>query len=259
MRFYTITHTQQLMHLYPTNITNKNYMLKKLFNKKQKIWHISDTHSFHNLLTIPEGIDIVIHSGDCSNTKYHFRNEPEIRAFIDWYSALPIKTKIYVAGNHDTSIEGGFVTRKDFLDNGILYLENDTAIVNGIKIFGSPYTPQFGQWAFMKARHKLDRIWKGAIEDDTHIIVVHGPPKGILDSSYDRNNLIEHCGDKSLMNRVMEVKPKLMLFGHIHNCKDIINAGTRTIPGLDTIFSNGSVVTDGKFGKLSSHGNIFEI
>jgi len=49
------------------------------------------------------------------------------------------------------------------------------------------------------------------------------------------------------------------MFGHIHNCNDIINAGTRTIPGLDTIFSNGSVVTDGKFGKLSSNGNIFEI
>jgi Icc-related predicted phosphoesterase len=75
----------------------------------------------------------------------------------------------------------------------------------------------------------------------------------------DRAGLMEHCGDKSLMNRVMEVKPKFMMFGHIHNCKDIINAGTRTTPGLDTIFSNGSVVTDGKFGKLSSNGNVFEI
>jgi len=61
------------------------------------------------------------------------------------------------------------------------------------------------------------------------------------------------------MNRVMGVKPKLMLFGHIHNNKDIVNAGTRKVPGLDTIFSNGSVVTDGKFGRLSSNGNIFEL
>jgi hypothetical protein len=50
-----------------------------------------------------------------------------------------------------------------------------------------------------------------------------------------------------------------MLFGHIHNCDDVINSGTRTVDGLDTIFSNGSVVTDGKFGRLSSNGNIFEI
>jgi Icc-related predicted phosphoesterase len=234
-------------------------MLKKLFNKKQKIWHISDTHSFHNLLTIPEGIDIVIHSGDCSNTKYHFRNEPEIRAFIDWYSALPIKTKIYVAGNHDTSIEGGFVTRKDFLDNGILYLENDTAIVNGIKIFGSPYTPMFNNWSFMKERNKLDIMWNESIPDDSDIVIVHGPPKGVLDLSYNRYGNLEFCGDESLMNKLQKVKPKLMLFGHIHNNEDIINAGTRVVYGLDTIFSNGSVVTDGKFGKLSSNGNVFEI
>jgi hypothetical protein len=57
----------------------------------------------------------------------------------------------------------------------------------------------------------------------------------------------------------MEVNPKLMLFGHLHNNKDIVNAGTRKVYGLDTIFSNGSVVTDGKFGKLSSQGNIFEL
>ena len=111
----------------------------------------------------------------------------------------------------------------------------------------------------MKDRNKLERIWRGAIPDDADIIVVHGPPKGVLDLSYDRNNLMERCGDKSLMNRVMEVKPKLMLFGHIHNCKDIVNAGTRKVFGLDTIFSNGSVVTDGKFGKLTSNGNIFEL
>jgi hypothetical protein len=50
-----------------------------------------------------------------------------------------------------------------------------------------------------------------------------------------------------------------MLFGHLHDNKDIINAGTRTVRGLNTVFSNGSVVTDGKFGKLSSNGNILEI
>jgi len=224
-----------------------------------KILHISDTHTYHGLLTMPDGIDMIIFSGDCSNPRDPYNNEPEVRAFIDWFGGLPIKNKLFVAGNHDTSIERGLVTKSDFNDCGIHYLENETIEIEGLKIFGSPYTPQFGQWAFMKARHKLDRIWKGAIEDDTHIIVVHGPPKGILDSSYDRKNLIENCGDKSLMNRVMEVNPKLMLFGHIHNCKDILNAGTRTIPGLDTIFSNGSVVTDGKVGRLSSHGNVFEI
>ena len=224
-----------------------------------KIWHISDTHTYHELLQIPEGIDMVIHSGDCSNPRDPYNNEPEVRRFIDWFGDLPIKHKIYVAGNHDTSIEKGLVTDDDFDQKHIHYLENETIEIEGIKIFGSPYTPQFGQWAFMKARHKLDRIWQIAIEDDTNIIVVHGPPRGMLDLSYDRDGRMEYCGDKSLMNKVKELEPKLMLFGHIHNTDDIINAGTRTIPGLDTIFSNGSVVTDRKFGKLSSNGNIFEL
>jgi Icc-related predicted phosphoesterase len=70
---------------------------------------------------------------------------------------------------------------------------------------------------------------------------------------------MEFCGCESLRKRIHQIKPKLVLFGHIHNCEDIINSGTRTIPFLDTIFSNGTVVTDGKFGRVSSNGNIFEI
>lgn len=224
-----------------------------------KIWHISDTHTFHELLEVPEGIDMVIFSGDCSNPRDPYNNEPEVRRFIDWFSTLPIEYKIFVAGNHDTSIEKRLVTNQDFLSNGIIYLENEHVIIDGIKIFGSPYTPQFGQWSFMKARHKLDAVWSNAIHDDTDIIVVHGPPKGCLDLSYDRSGNLGFCGDKSLLNRVLQVIPKLMLFGHIHNCEDIINAGTLQRSYLQTIFSNGSVVTDNEFGRLSSNGNIFEI
>lgn len=224
-----------------------------------KIWHISDTHTFHTLLEIPEGIDMVIHSGDCSNPRDPYTNEPEIREFIDWFCNLPIKYKIFVAGNHDTSIEKKLVTKEDFSKHGVIYLENETVEIEGLNIFGSPHTPMFGNWAFMKHRHKLDRIWDKAIPDNADIIICHGPPKGILDLSYDRNNLIERCGDKSLMNRIYEVQPKLVLFGHIHNNKDIVNAGTRVVYDLDTVFSNGSVVTDGKFGRLSSNGNIINI
>ena len=224
-----------------------------------KIWHISDTHTFHGLLQVPEGIDMVIFSGDCSNPRDPYTNEQEVRNFITWFDSLEIKHKIFVAGNHDTSIEKGLITKDNFDQCCIHYLENTHTIIEGIKIFGSPHTPDFGSWAFMKARHKLDRIWDKAIDDDTDIIIVHGPPKGVLDKSYDRRGNMESCGDKSLLNKVNKVQPKLMLFGHIHNCDDIINAGIFKFSTYDTLFSNGSVVTDGKFGKLSSNGNILEI
>ena len=224
-----------------------------------KIWHISDTHTFHDLLEIPQGVDMVIHSGDCSNPRDPYNNEPEVRKFIDWFSSLDIKYKVYVAGNHDTSIERGLVTKDDFDQNGIYYLENTSIEIEGLKIFGSPHTPLFGNWAFMKARHKLDRVWNNAIPDDSDIVVVHGPPMGVLDLSYNRNGRLERCGDKSLMNKLKMVKPKFMMFGHIHNNEDIVNTGTRKVYGLDTTFSNGSVVTDRKFGKVTSNGNIFEL
>jgi Icc-related predicted phosphoesterase len=224
-----------------------------------QIWHVSDTHTYHDLLEIPSNIDMVIHSGDCSNPRDPYSNEPEVRNFIDWFKTLPIKHKIYVAGNHDTSIEKRLVTKKDFEDYNIIYLENDYITIEGIKIFGSPHTPQFGYWAFMKDRSKINRVWEN-VDNDVDIFVVHGPPKGILDLSYSREGVLEYCGCNALKKHILNrIKPKLCLFGHIHNTEDIINAGTLKLSDYTTIFSNGSVVTDRKFGKLTSNGNIFEI
>jgi len=224
-----------------------------------KIWHISDTHTFHNLLEIPENIDMVIHSGDATNPKEPYSNKVEMENFISWFSQLPIKYKVFVAGNHDVSIEKKLITQLDFNSKGIIYLENSFIEIEGLKIWGSPITPTFGiGWAFNKNRAKTHEVWK-QIPDDTDIVVVHGPPKGMLDLSYNRENELELCGDNSLTKRMLDLKPKLCLFGHIHNFKDIINAGTKKLSIMDTIFSNGSVVTDGKFGKLSSNGNIFDL
>src|ERR1700739_4196239 len=135
-----------------------------------KIWHISDTHTYHGLLEVPKNIDIVIFSGDCSNPKDPYKNEQEVRNFIYWYSKLDIKYKIFIAGNHDTSIERGFILKFDFTSNGIIYLENEFVTIDNIKIFGSPYTPTYGEgWAFNKARDKTSRIWE-TIPDDTDIV-----------------------------------------------------------------------------------------
>lgn len=223
-----------------------------------KIWHVSDTHTYHDQLKIPEEIDIVIFSGDCSNPRDKFENEKEVRNFITWFSLLSIKYKIFIAGNHDSSIEFGLIKKSDFEQAGIIYLENEYIEIEGLKIWGSPHTPTFGNWCFMKAREKINKIWE-TIPDDTDIIIVHGPPKGILDLSYNREGILEFCGCNALKKRVLKIEPKLMLFGHIHNCEDIINAGILKLSSYKTIFSNGSVVTDGKFGQLSSNGNILEI
>ena len=224
-----------------------------------KIWHISDTHTFHDLLEVPSGIDMVIFSGDCSNPIDPYTNEPEVRKFLSWFSLLPIKYKIFVAGNHDSSIEKGFVDRETFDNCGVIYLENEGIEIEGFKIWGSPFTPRYGHWAFMKSRDKIDRLWQH-IPDDTDILIVHGPPKGILDHSYTPQGEYERCGCNALKKHILNrINPKLVCFGHIHNAKDIINQGIALISGRNIVFSNGSVVEDGRFGKLSSNGNILKL
>ncbi len=224
-----------------------------------KILHVSDTHACHRLLTIPEGIDIIIFSGDESNYFDVFKNEPECKDFISWFGNLPIKYKVMIAGNHSAFISKHTKEFRELCNHyNIIYLENESIEIEGLKIWGSPYSPTFGNWYFMKARDKMQKLWEN-IPDDTDILVTHTPPKGCLDLSYNRNHQLEFCGCSNLLKHVFRIKPKLHLFGHIHNCDDIINAGTMKLAVLDTIFSNGSTVTDGKFGKLSSNGNIFEI
>ena len=222
----------------------------------KKLWHISDTHTYHKLLNVPEDVYLVVFSGDCSNPRDPAKNEKEVRDFIEWFGGLPIEHKIFVAGNHDTSIEKGLVTKEDFDKAGIIYLEDSYAVIDGVKLYGSPYTPTFGQgWAFNMDRSKLDELWS-EIDSDTDIIITHGPPKTILDVAYHKGE-IDHCGCNALKRHILgRIKPTLHLFGHIHNSEDVINAGVLKLSSYDTVFSNGSVVTDNKFGIVTSHGNL---
>ena len=225
---------------------------------KNKIWHFSDTHTFHELLK-EESCDIAIFSGDCSIPRDRYENKKEVLNFLDWYARVLSGYKIFVAGNHDVSVESGLITEADFLDRDIIYLKDEEVIVKGLKIYGSPWTPTFGSgWAFNRSRDKISRNWE-KIPEDVDIVVTHGPPKGILDLSYNRENILEFCGDLALKKRMLHIQPKLVCFGHIHNCDNITNQGYTQLATHNTIYSNGSVVKDGRFGTLSGNGNLFEI
>jgi len=223
-----------------------------------KVWHISDTHCNQDQLVIPSGIDMVIHSGDASNYRDTCRNESELRSFIDWFAALPIPTKIFVPGNHDTSLEKGLVTRDLIEGLGIRLLINEETSVDGLRIWGSPFTPRYGDWSYMKDRGTINRIWDN-IPEGLDILVTHGPPYGVLDATYDHHNKVALVGCSALRKRVTKVTPRFMLFGHVHSTDDIRNSGTRTVGGIPTVFSNGSCCDDGRMGIITSHGNVLEI
>ena len=184
---------------------------------------ISDTHNQHKLLTIPDA-DMIIHSGDSTSTG----TITEITEFCEWYGKLPHKYKILIAGNHDWGFQKKYKKCKQICeDNGIIYLQDSSIVIEGIKIHGSPQTPEYFGWAFNCWRTKreeelnyeyhggykwIGRYWK-LIPDDTDILITHGPPNGILDGL---ERTYENVGCVELMKKVLEIKPKYHIFGHIH-------------------------------------------
>lgn len=224
-----------------------------------KILAISDTHGFHEDFKDEDfkDVDMVIFSGDCSNSKGKTFNFPEVSRFLAWFEGLDVKYKIMVAGNHDTSIEAGLWNPKEF--KNIIYLQHESVEIEGLKIFGSPYTPEFFNWAFNVPRNKLDEYWKD-IPEGTDILVTHGPPLHVLDGvSIDGGFQVQHVGDETLLQHVKRVKPRFHLFGHIHNNGTCVNQGQYINSEHHTIFINASCVTDGHFNRgLTSKGVKFE-
>jgi Icc-related predicted phosphoesterase len=167
---------------------------------------LADTHGFHRRIKIPEG-DIVIFAGDiCS-----YGDLSELDDFNAFLGQLPHKYKIVVAGNHDVCLERYPEQSKSRLTNAI-YLQDQAITLLGIKFYGSPWQPQFMNWAFNLTPGKALREKWDLIPADTDILVTHGPPYGFGDTNAEG----EHVGDRELADAIGRVKPKIHVFGHIH-------------------------------------------
>ncbi|HLA95024.1 MAG TPA: metallophosphoesterase family protein, partial [Pyrinomonadaceae bacterium] len=168
----------------------------------------------HEQIAVPDG-DILIHSGDATKVG----NVEQIAAFNKWFSALPHKHKIFVAGNHDWLFEKNKSIARSLLDADIIYLQDSSVEIEGLKIYGSPWQPRFFDWAFNLNRGpEMAEKWK-LIPDDIDILITHGPPNGILDE-VPRSFGIEYSGCEELRKRVARIaslgRLKLHIFGHIH-------------------------------------------
>ncbi|MBC8109554.1 MAG: metallophosphatase domain-containing protein [Verrucomicrobia bacterium] len=171
-----------------------------------KIVCISDTHSHHLKVNVPEG-DLLLHAGDITKRG----TEGELAEFNYWIGTLPHKHKIIIAGNHDFICEEKPEVAESLITNAI-YLNDSGVEIEGLKIWGSPISPFFHDWAFNRQRGEdIKKHWD-LIPIGTDILITHGPPKDILDKTF----LKTHVGCEDLLHRIMLVKPKIHLFGHIH-------------------------------------------
>lgn len=184
---------------------------------------------------LPDG-DFLIFAGDACD--YGTLNELE--ATRDFLLRFNYDKIIWIAGNHDLCLEREPEKAKEVLKNEhIIYLENDLIEYKGLKIYGSPVTPVFIDWAFMMKHEARLQHWRQIHHLDIDILVTHSPSYGILDESYGSN-----LGCKYLREAVEKVMPKLHVFGHIHEAtgqtsmKEIIESRGGKWEDKDTIFVN---------------------
>jgi Icc-related predicted phosphoesterase len=191
---------------------------------------LSDTHELHREVDVPSG-DILIHAGDFTMFS---RNLRAIEDFNTWLGELPHQP-IVVPGNHEFFLERD-PSRRALLSNAIVLI-NESVEVYGLKIWASPVTPLVNTAFGMASAEDRKRLY-AQIPDDTDVLVTHGPPYGILDSTPESGF---HSGCRELFDAVMRVKPKLHVFGHVHGAYGIFQTD-------DTTFVNAAL--------LGVHGDI---
>lgn len=172
---------------------------------KVRLVLMSDTHGKHRDVEVPDG-DLLIHAGDFT---YFNGSTFAIRDFNDWLGELPHRSKVVVPGNHDS----GFIdpAYRELITKAIL-LVNEGTITEGLKIWGSPVTPN--DWgAFGPETAEERECLFSRIPEDTDVLITHGPPRGILDGASQQKR---PQGCDQVLAAVRRLRPQLHVFGHIH-------------------------------------------
>jgi Icc-related predicted phosphoesterase len=186
---------------------------------------ISDTHGLHGSLSIPDG-DVLVHAGDLTR---HGELD-ELLELNDFFAALPHRHKVVVAGNHDWCFQQLPEGCRELLSS-VIYLQDEAVTIDGVRFYGSPWQPRFFDWAFNLPRGPRLRAKWLQIPRDTDVLITHGPPQGIGDRTLEG----DQAGCADLREIVERIRPRLHIFGHIHE-----GAGAATLGR--TTFVNASSV-----------------
>lgn len=175
---------------------------------------ISDSHgTLPPSHTIPK-CDLLLIGGDICG--HHGTLDQSIwlhKEFKPWLENIQAKKIVGVAGNHDFIWEKAphLVPQLPWT-----YLQDSSCMYEGWKIYGSPWQLRFFDWAFNLDEPQLAARWR-LIPEDTDILLLHGPPKYFGDKvNRIRPGEDGFVGSPSLTEKIMEIKPKLVIFGHIH-------------------------------------------
>ncbi len=183
---------------------------------------IADLHGFYPKLP---GGDLLIVAGDMTSSD----KIPQWKEFYDWLMAQEYLKKVYIGGNHDNFLKScvslgdpQYRWLKHLQENPVddfegIYLCDSGTEFEGLKIWGTPWTPIFdGVNPECKAFMADDEFFLdqkfALIPRDIDILITHGPMRHMLDANEDGYA----CGSRSLKSHIDRAKPKFHIFGHIH-------------------------------------------
>jgi Icc-related predicted phosphoesterase len=166
---------------------------------------------------------------------------------LNWFKKQEHPHKIFIAGNHDFFFEReNPAAIEEIIPAGVHYLQDSGVEINGYRIWGSPITPRFFNWAFNRNRGEpIKKHWQ-MIKEPIDLLVTHGPPFGILDQVTNEQNV----GCKALLDRIRTIRPQVHVFGHIHE-----SYGTTKSLGIR--FINASLLNENY--ELTNRPIVFEL
>lgn len=199
-----------------------------------KIVCISDIHGHIDNLIIPK-CDILLIGGDVSKYGRDIHRDANWFnfEFNNWLSKQPAKNIVMTPGNHDIIFDKSPSLISDLKCEILIDKMID---IDGLKIYGSPWSITFYNWGFNLDEDKLELVWE-KIPKEVDILLLHCPPYGIMDYTKHPRYPSRRIGSKSLLKKINEVHPKLVIFGHNHGQPGSIEQNGIT-------FINASIVDD---------------
>lgn len=234
---------------------------------------ISDTHAKHRDIThLPKG-DVLVHGGDFTKSGEIGTIQDLSEYFgelADGSDTANFQQVICIAGNHDLTLDPEYydenwqrfhnVQKFDttqaarHIRKHCVYLHDESHMLElpnktnkRLHVWGSPYSPKFWDWAFNKDRGSDIRdIWDTIPSDGppVDVLITHGPPIGRGDlvllgqprrpTKHGKTTTRAGCYDLLLAIQ-NKIKPKINVFGHIHEDYGVTYDGT-------TLYVNASSV-----------------
>ena len=157
--------------------------------------------------------DARIVAGDITN----YFNSTDV---VDQLNHMPVPV-LAIRGN--TDLEKVDHLLNDYPNTSSLHLNEQK--IKGQKFVGVSGTIPVPFSSRIGLREKSIINTLEALVDDSSVLVVHSPPRGVLDEAFGRF----HAGCRRLYQLVAQCQPRLVLCGHIHERPGIATIGQTTV------------------------------